>query len=549
MRLSVGWGLGQGGKKMITCRRFCRIISFLAIFVLLSANTVLANEKEQALGDTSEMAADGETLEGTDELEASADGGSSDDMGGTGYDVGEPNDYRDIATPVTLGETYEGEIGSYTKWKRDGLDVDFFAFSLKKDYKYRIMVSGFQEKLVKTTCLITLFTPSNDDAGVSYNMEEYGVNYYDYTAPETGTYFLQIHNYFDSTNKTEHYYYLKIADDGSQNPDLPDDPDDPVNPDVPSEDFDIGEPNDYREIATPITIGNSYEGEIGSYTKWKRDGVDVDFFSVYLNEGNTYRISVDGFQEELAKTTCIIRVYTPSNEDDSISYDMEEYGVNYSDYTAKETGTFYIKIYNYFDDDNKKDHYYSLRITDDSSNTPDDPENYDITEAEVILEKDRYTYNGKAKKPGLESVVLGNRDLEEGSDYTVSYSKNIYPGTAYVVLDGVNDYTGELWVPFTIQRAPVTFKNTGKTVKYSKVKSAGKTFSVIKTSGGGKVTATYYKKGKITKAKCRKYISVDKKGKVTVKKGAPRGTYKVKITVAAKGYYKKTSKTINIKVK
>ena len=228
---------------MITCRRFCRIISFLAIFVLLSANTVLANEKEQALGDTSEMAADGETLEGTDELEASADGGSSDDMGGTGYDVGEPNDYRDIATPVTLGETYEGEIGSYTKWKRDGLDVDFFAFSLKKDYKYRIMVSGFQEKLVKTTCLITLFTPSNDDAGVSYNMEEYGVNYYDYTAPETGTYFLKIHNYFDSTNKTEHYYYLKIADDGSQNPDLPDDPDDPVNPDVPSEDFDIGEPN------------------------------------------------------------------------------------------------------------------------------------------------------------------------------------------------------------------------------------------------------------------------------------------------------------------
>ncbi len=88
----------------------------------------------------------------------------------------------------------------------------------------------------------------------------------------------------------------------------------------------------------------------------------------------------------------------------------------------------------------------------------------------------------------------------------------------------------------------VVFKNTSKTFKRSALKKAKKSFSVIKSSGGGKVT---YKVMKGTK----KYISVSKTGKVTVKKGAKKGTYKVKITVAAGGGYARASKAIVIKVK
>ena len=47
----------------------------------------------------------------------------------------------------------------------------------------------------------------------------------------------------------------------------------------------------------------------------------------------------------------------------------------------------------------------------------------------------------------------------------------------------------------------------------------------------------------------KKYIKVSKTGKVTIKKGAAKGTYKVKVTVAAKGGYSKTTKTIKIVVK
>ena len=47
----------------------------------------------------------------------------------------------------------------------------------------------------------------------------------------------------------------------------------------------------------------------------------------------------------------------------------------------------------------------------------------------------------------------------------------------------------------------------------------------------------------------KKYISISKKGVVTFKKKAKRGTYKIEITAAAKGNYKKTTKIVTIKVK
>ncbi len=51
---------------------------------------------------------------------------------------------------------------------------------------------------------------------------------------------------------------------------------------------------------------------------------------------------------------------------------------------------------------------------------------------------------------------------------------------------------------------------------------------------------------KVTKGK--KYISVNKKGKVTVKKNTPNGTYKIRVTAAATAKYKKTAKTVKVLV-
>ncbi len=66
-----------------------------------------------------------------------------------------------------------------------------------------------------------------------------------------------------------------------------------------------------------------------------------------------------------------------------------------------------------------------------------------------------------------------------------------------------------------------------------------------KTDGKGKLT---YKVIKYPK-KMKKYIKVSKKGIITIRKNAKKGTYKIKITAAAKGDYRKTTKTVKIRVK
>ncbi len=67
----------------------------------------------------------------------------------------------------------------------------------------------------------------------------------------------------------------------------------------------------------------------------------------------------------------------------------------------------------------------------------------------------------------------------------------------------------------------------------------------VTTDSTGKVSYSVASNSK----KLKKYISVNAKGKVTLKKKAVKGTYKVVVTVAADGKYKAATKTVKIKVK
>ena len=55
----------------------------------------------------------------------------------------------------------------------------------------------------------------------------------------------------------------------------------------------------------------------------------------------------------------------------------------------------------------------------------------------------------------------------------------------------------------------------------------------------------------IQKAKFKKYFKVSKSGKITIKKGLKKGTYKLKVNVTAAGNanYKPLTKTVTVKVK
>lgn len=116
------------------------------------------------------------------------------------------------------------------------------------------------------------------------------------------------------------------------------------------------------------------------------------------------------------------------------------------------------------------------------------------------------------------------------------------------VIDKLSDITK----PSDNTNPSITLKKqkiTTTKIKSIKVKTLKKKKVTIKlkakASGKGKLTykVTKYPKG------MKKYIKVSKKGVVTLKKKAKKGKYKIAITAAAKGSYKKATKTITIKVK
>ena len=173
-----------------------------------------------------------------------------------------------------------------------------------------------------------------------------------------------------------------------------------------------------------------------------------------------------------------------------------------------------------------------------------------LANAGVKLSKSSYIYTGKAKKPAA-TVTLNGKTLAAGTDYKVSYASNVNVGTAKVTVTGIGKYKGTVVKTFTITKAANTLNVKGKTatVKYKTLKKKNQTvlaknaFTVSKKVG--KVT---YKR-----ASGNKKITVSSAGKITVKKGLKKGTYKVKVNVTAAGNsnYKPATKkvTVTIKVK
>ena len=76
----------------------------------------------------------------------------------------------------------------------------------------------------------------------------------------------------------------------------------------------------------------------------------------------------------------------------------------------------------------------------------------DLASIDVELEQTTFVYDGYEKKPEV-IVKEGEKTLEIDKDYTIRYLNNIEAGTASVVLNGINDYSGSITLTFTIEKA------------------------------------------------------------------------------------------------
>lgn len=166
--------------------------------------------------------------------------------------------------------------------------------------------------------------------------------------------------------------------------------------------------------------------------------------------------------------------------------------------------------------------------------------------------------------PGMNRLIWDFKLISksDGKYGSVIYLDELSPGTTYKLYattyvyyyNALNPTYSDLSAPITVTTAkyanPLKIKAKTATVKYSKLKKKNQTLAVtkvIKFTKKGQGTISY------AKASGNKKITINKKtGKVTVKKGLKKGTYKVKVKVKAAGnknYKASAVKAVTFKVK
>ncbi len=171
-----------------------------------------------------------------------------------------------------------------------------------------------------------------------------------------------------------------------------------------------------------------------------------------------------------------------------------------------------------------------------------------IDRAEIIDS----TYSKSHEGEFLPTFKLDGKTLTEGTDYKfVLRDKLVKPGEYYLTIEGIGEYGGTCFFEYMIKKGANPLKVKAKTfkIKSSSLKKRSRTVKrskVIKTVTTGAGIVTY------KKTSGNKKITINKKtGKVTLKKGLKKGTYKVKVTVKAAGnsYYKAKTQKLTLKIR
>ncbi|MDO4854843.1 MAG: InlB B-repeat-containing protein [Coriobacteriia bacterium] len=179
--------------------------------------------------------------------------------------------------------------------------------------------------------------------------------------------------------------------------------------------------------------------------------------------------------------------------------------------------------------------------------TPDPtPVATDISAAKVTLSKTAFTYNGKAQKPSVKSVVLNGKTLKAGTDYTASIASGKKVGTYSVTVTAKGSYTGKATASFVINPKGVTKFKVSKAKKSFKAK-----WAKSKTERSG-VQLKYSTKKSMANAKTVKAKGASAKAK-TVKKLKKKTKYYVQAraykVVNGKTYYSAWSAKKAVKTK
>ncbi|MCR5024479.1 MAG: leucine-rich repeat protein, partial [Lachnospiraceae bacterium] len=190
------------------------------------------------------------------------------------------------------------------------------------------------------------------------------------------------------------------------------------------------------------------------------------------------------------------------------------------------------------------------------------PEKISIENAKVILSKTSFKYTGKKQRPTIKQI--GDKELVRGTDYTAKWSDTLSKdaGKYTITITGKGNYIGKTTATYTIKKAKNTLKVVAKKdtykVTYSKLKNKTQSIkatkiykytSINKTIGDLSYELSTAKKGK--KDFSKSFVINKKTGKIKIKKGLKKGSYKIKVKVTAAGdkNYKNVTKAVAFTIK
>lgn len=137
--------------------------------------------------------------------------------------------------------------------------------------------------------------------------------------------------------------------------------------------------------------------------------------------------------------------------------------------------------------------------------------------------------------------------VKPSADPSPSPAPSVKPNTAPSAAPSVQPSSTPTQMPQKIEVAK-RFKKTC-IVKYKDIRKKKKTLKLgVKVNKGKAHGIVTYKVTKYPKG-AKKCVTVNKKGVVTIKKRAKKGTYKIKVTANANAIMKKATKTVTIKIK
>lgn len=155
-----------------------------------------------------------------------------------------------------------------------------------------------------------------------------------------------------------------------------------------------------------------------------------------------------------------------------------------------------------------------------------------------------FSLNAKAKGGAELSYKSNNENVVVDANGKVTVKKN-WTGKAKITVTAAKTSRYEKTkktVTITVKdkkTQPMKLKTSSFTVKKSSVDKAKQTVKISVSSA----------KGKVTYSESSQYLTVSSKGVVTLKKGTPKGTYKVTVKAAGNEDYKSGTKTVKITVK